>query len=229
MYSEFEKTMRKTIIDQHQLTSWAGIIGPALFVAIFTLEGWLRPGYEPYKMYVSELSLGPRGWIQIVNFIVFGLLLLMFTRGIAAKFQSGKAARAGIVLLTILAISFLVSGPFVMDPASTPPDQMTLHGTLHGIFGGIAFTLMPIGCFVFLRCFREDPKWQFLQRPTLALGTVSAVGVILLSVATKLPNTQNIFNGFHEWIGLIQRTALVPFMIWLFIFALGILRQSRQG
>ena len=85
---------------------------------------------------------------------------------------------------------------------------------------------MPISCFVFLRRFREDPKWQFLQWPTLALGTISAVGVILLSVATKLPNTQNVFN---EWLGLIQRTAIVPFMIWLFIFELGLLKQSKQG
>jgi len=226
MYSEFEKTMRKTIIDQHQLSIWAGIIGPTLFVAIFMLEGWLRPGYEPLKMYVSELSLGPRGWIQIVNFIVFGVLLLVFTRGVAAEFQSGKAARGGILLLRIIALCYLASGPFVTDPASTPRNQMTLHGTLHGIFGAIVFTLMPISCFVFLRRFREDPKWQFLQWPTLALGTISAVGVILLSVATKLPNTQNVFN---EWLGLIQRTAIVPFMIWLFIFALGLLKQSKQG
>lgn len=226
MYSEFEKTMRKTIIDQHQLSIWAGIIGPILFVAIFMLEGWLRPGYEPLKMYVSELSLGPRGWIQIVNFIVFGVLLLVFTRSVAAEFQSGKSARSGILLLRIIALCYLASGPFVMDPAGTPRNQMTLHGTLHGIFGGIVFTLMPISCFVFLRRFREDPKWQFLQWPTLALGTISAAGVILLSVATKLPNTQNVFN---EWLGLIQRTAIVPFMIWLFIFALGLLKQSKQG
>ena len=226
MYSEFEKTMRKTIIDQHQLSIWAGIIGSTLFVAIFMLEGWLRPGYEPLKMYVSELSLGPRGWIQIVNFIVFGVLLLVFTRSVAAEFQSGKAAWGGILLLRIIALCYLASGPFVMDPTGTPRNQMTLHGTLHGIFGGIVFTLMPISCFVFLRRFREDPKWQFLQWWTLALGTISAVGVILLSVATKLPNAQNVFN---EWLGLIQRTAIVPFMIWIFIFALGMLKQSKQG
>jgi len=218
--------MRKTIIDQHQSSFWAGIIGPTLFVAIFMLEGWLRPGYEPLKMYVSELSLGPRGWIQIVNFIVFGVLLLVFTRGVVAEFQSGKAARGGILLLRIIALCYLASGPFVTDPASTARNQMTLHGILHGIFGAIVFTLMPISCFVFLRRFREDPKWQFLQWPTLALGTISAAGVILLSVATKLPNTQNVFN---EWLGLIQRTAIVPFMIWLFIFALGLLKQSKQG
>ena len=60
-------------MKQRQL-AWAGIIGPALFVGIFMLEGWVRPGYEPLKMYVSALSLGSRGWIQIVNFVGFGFL-----------------------------------------------------------------------------------------------------------------------------------------------------------
>jgi hypothetical protein len=206
--------------------AWAGMLGPGLFVVIFTLEGWLRPGYEPLKMYVSELSLGARGWIQIVNFVLFGLLLLVFTRGVAAEFQSGKASRGGANLLTILAICFLLSGPFVMDPAGTPRNQMTLHGTLHGILGGIVFILMPISCFLFLRRFREDPKWQFLQSWTLVLGTISAAGVLLLTIATKSPDTQSIFT---DWLGLIQRTAIVPFMIWLFIFALGLLRQSKTG
>jgi len=132
-------------MNQRQL-AWAGIIGAPLFVMIFTLEGWLRPGYAPLKMYVSELALGPRGWIQIVNFVVFGALFLILTRGVAAEFQSGKAARGGILLFTILAISFLVSGPFVMDPTSTPRDQMTFHGTVHGIFGGIVFLLSLVQC-----------------------------------------------------------------------------------
>jgi hypothetical protein len=214
----------KTTMDRRQLAAWAGMIGPTLFVAVFTLEGWLRPGYNPLGMYVSELSLGSRGWIQVVNFIIFGVLFLVFTRGVAAEFQDGKASRAGPILLTIIAISFLVSGPFVMDPASTPPNQMSFHGTLHGIFGGIVFSLMPISCFVFLRRFREDPKWQSLQRWTLAAGTIIAAAVVLLSVATKLPVAQNVF---HEWFGLIQRTALVPYMIWQFTFALRLRRRSK--
>jgi hypothetical membrane protein len=204
--------------------AWAGIIGPSLFVAVFTLEGWLHPGYDPIKMYISELSLGTRGWIQITNFVVFGLLLFMFTRKAASEFKSGKASRGGIILLTILSVSFLLSGPFVVDPANTPRNQMSFHGTLHGIFGGIVFSLMPVICFIFLRRFREDAKWRFLKWWTLALGIINAAAVVLLTVATKIPDTQNIFK---EWLGLIQRTAIVPFMIWLFIFALGLVRTRN--
>jgi hypothetical protein len=214
------------ILNQSQRTAWAGMLGSTLFIAIFMFEGWLRPGYNSLSMYVSALSLGQRGWIQILNFVVFGILMLMFTRSVAAEFQSGKASRGGLILLTIIAICYLLSGPFVMDPADTPRNQMSFHGTLHGIFGGIVFSLMPISCFVFLRRFREDPKWQFLQWWTLVLGTISAAAVILLTIATKLPDTQNIFTA---WLGLIQRTAIVPFMIWLFVFALGLHSRSKQG
>ena len=44
--------------NRRRVGAWAGIIGPVLFVTIFTLEGWLRPGYKPFEMFVSALSLG---------------------------------------------------------------------------------------------------------------------------------------------------------------------------
>jgi hypothetical protein len=215
--------MEKMAVMKRPL-AWAGVIAPTLFVTIFTLEGWLRPGYAPLSMFVSALSLGSRGWIQIANFVVFGLLLLVFTRAVAAEFQSGKAARDGVVLLSIIAICYLLSGPFVMDPAGTPLGETTLHGTLHGILGATVFSLMPVTCFVFLRRFREDPRWQSLAGGTLALGTLIAAAVILLTVATKLPDPRHLFTA---WLGLIQRAAIVPFMIWLFIFARGMLRRRE--
>ena len=80
------QNMEKLTMGQRQLAAWAGIIGTTLFVAIFTLEGWYRPGYEPLKIYVSALSLGPRGGIQILNFILFGVLLFVFSRGVAPEY-----------------------------------------------------------------------------------------------------------------------------------------------
>jgi hypothetical protein len=208
----------ETAMDRRQRAAWAGMIGPPLFVAIFTLEGWLRPGYHPLGMFVSELSLGPRGWIQIVNFVVFGVLLLVFTRGVAAEFQSGKASRAGPILLTIIGIGFLASGPFVMDPVTTLRGQMSLHGKLHGLFGALVFSLSPVSCFVFLRRFREDPRWRSLQWWTLAAGTIIAAAVVVLSVGPTRPPAAP--NAFNEWVGVIQRTAIITHLSWLFTFAL---------
>jgi hypothetical protein len=208
---------------QRRLAAWAGIIAPALFVAIFTIEGWFRPGYDPITTYVSALSLGPRGWIQMVNFIILGLLMLVFTRVVAAEFPSGKASRWGLICLTVMALLFIVSGPFVMDPMGTPLGQTTVHGTIHGLAGGIVFILMPVTCFIYLRRFRQDPEWRNLKWVTLLLGIIVAAAVLLLTFTTKLPSLQSMFV---DWLGLIQRFIIIPFMIWLFIFALGILRRA---
>jgi hypothetical protein len=217
--------MTKLSFNQRRLAAWTGILGSALFVAVFTIEGLIRPGYEPLKMYVSALSLGGRGWIQITNFLVFGSLLFLFTRGVAAEFQVGKASRGGLVLLTIIASCYFISGPFVMDPTGTPQNLATLHGTVHGIAGAIVFVLMPITCFVYLRRFRIDPKWHSLYGWTLVLGTISAAGSVLLTLFTKFPDLQNILVN---WLGMIQRTAIVPFMVWVFIFALISLKNIKQ-
>jgi hypothetical membrane protein len=212
-------------MDRRQLGAWAGMIGPTLFVSMFTLEGWLRPGYQTFGMYVSELALGPRGWIQVVNFIVFGVLFLVFARGVAAEFQDGKASRFGPILLTIIGISLLASGPFVMDQVTTPPDQMSWHGKLHmNLFGALVFSLSPVSCFVFLRRFREDPKWRSLQWWTLAAGAITTAVVIVMAVEPARPPAAP--NAFNEWRGLIQRTFLVTYLIWIFTFAFCLRRQA---
>jgi hypothetical protein len=176
-------------------------------------------------MYISALALGPRGWIQIVNFIVLGVLLLIFTWGVRAEFPTGKAARGGPIILAILAVLFIISGIFVMDPMATPPDQMSMSGTIHGLAGGIVFISMPIAIFIFLRRFRVDAKWQSLRGWTLVLGIVEATAVIIFTIVSKSPD---LLHTFAAWIGLIQRTALVPFMLWLFIFAQHLYKQSKQ-
>jgi hypothetical protein len=218
--------MKKTSWNIRRVAAWAGMIGSVLFVLVFTLEGFLRPGYKPLEMYISALSLGPRGWVQVTNFILLGILLFAFSRGVAAEFPTGKASRWGLILMTTIAVLFVVSGPFVMDPAGTPQNQATVHGTIHGLAGGIIFLLMPISMFVFLRRFRADPNWQPLRVWTLALGIIEAAAVLFFTIVSKAPDLLSTFSG---WIGLIQRTALVPFMIWIFIFALKFLKRSKPG
>ena len=210
------------ISDRRVLAGWAGMIGSALFVTVFTLEGWLRPGYDPRSTFISELSIGPRGWVQILNFIILGMLFLVFAWGVADEFREGKASKAGPILLAIIGFSFLVSGPLVTDVAATPRDQMSLHGILHGIFGALVFSLSPISCFVFWRRFRQDPNWQPLKGWTLTAGIITTAAVILLSASTK---TQVIPNIFTPWNGLIQRMVIIPYLIWIFSFAFALRKR----
>jgi hypothetical protein len=189
---------------------WAGMTGPALFVSIFVIEGRLRAGYDSRAMYISALSLGPRGWIQILNFVIFGVLLLAFARGLAA----GTLSRVGPALLAVIAIGNLLLGLLVMDAAG---NQMSFHGKVHRILARMVLFLMPVSCFVFVHRFRQEPKWGFLEWCTLAAGTTTAIAVAILAVATTVVSAK---NAFAPLLGLFQRAAVVPYMGWLFIFAL---------
>jgi hypothetical protein len=218
--------MEKPDSKLRQTAAWAGILGPLLFVGIFTLEGFLRSGYDPMKMYISALSLGPRGWIQIANFIMIGLSIFAFSRGIAAEFKSGPASRGGLITLGVMAALFVVSGFFVMDPADTPSTQLSFRGTVHGLAGGIIFLLMPVCIFLYWRRFRIDPAWNSFQEWTLGLGILEAAGVLFFTAVSKIPEGKSIFA---DWLGLIQRTALVPFMIWLCLFAWKFRSRTRPS
>jgi len=212
-------------MNRREIGAWAGMIGSALFVLVFTIEGILRPGYDARSMFVSELSLGPRGWIQIINFLVTGVLFLLFAWGVAAEFHQGKASKAGPIILAIIGICLFFSGPFVMDPASTPRSEWSGHGIVHQLLGAVVFTLAPISTFVFLRRFRADPKWQPLQWWTLAVGIITVTAVVLLRVGPVQPPAAP--NAFNAWSGLIQRALLVPFMAWIFTFAWRLQRVSQ--
>jgi Protein of unknown function (DUF998) len=205
----------------------AGMLAPTLFVAVFTIEGWLRPNYRAREMFVSELSRGPRGWIQILNFVITGVLLLVFTRGVSAEFRKGRASRAGPMLLTIIALGFLVSGPLVTDPASTPHDDMTLPSKLHWAVGGLVFTLQPVSCFVFLRRFRVDPGWRSLQWPTLTAGIITSAAVLVMSLGPTQPPAPP--NAVNAWNGVLQRALIVPYLAWIFMFARRLRGFSADG
>jgi len=215
--------MKENRSDWHKAARWAGVVAPALFVLVFTLEGWLRPGYDPRAMYISALSLGPRGWVQVANFMQLGGLLLVFSRTLPSAFPRQKAVGRGALLLAILAILFLVSGPFVMDPAGTPQQQMSVHGLIHGLAGGIVFLLMPVTILVFLPAVRARAPKSALACWTLGLGLFDSVSVFFFTLTSKSPQLQTIFAG---WFGLIQCTALVPFMVWVFLLGLYLAKEN---
>ena len=64
---------------------------------------------------MSELSIGLRGWVQIANFLSCGALFLLFARGVAAEFPTGKASRGGPMLLALIGLSLMASGPLVTN------------------------------------------------------------------------------------------------------------------
>jgi hypothetical protein len=72
------------------------------------------------------LALGPDGWLQVVNFIVFGVLLLGFARAVNAVPVRDRWDRAAQILVGLAGIA-AVALAFKDDPEG----ETTWHGAVH--------------------------------------------------------------------------------------------------
>ena len=87
-------------VDANPLPALAGILGPVLFSAGFLAQQAFRgAAYDPIAEPVSALEAGPFGWIQQVNFVVFGLLMLVFTVGLHRGIDRSRRGILGPALL----------------------------------------------------------------------------------------------------------------------------------
>jgi len=182
---------------------WAGMLGTALFVLSFTVNGFLRPNYSPTRMYISELSIGAQGWIQIMSFMLLGFAIVVFALSLKTAFPTGKASRAAPILFLVIGVCYVLSGPFVTDPAVLFDSQQTLHGILHGIFGAIVFSLSAAVCFVLWRRFRADGNWK----PLAPFASISGIGMTVLILLMKLGQLQP--GPLQTYAGVVQRGCLL--------------------
>jgi len=191
----------------------AGMIGSVLFVAVFVLEDLLQPHFDWLGTSVSEHALREHGWIQVASFIEVGLLFLAFARGVAGRLREGTSSKLGPRFLRTLGVCILASGVFVTDPAPITAfsRQSTWHGTVHAVVGAIAFTLMPLSCFVFYRRFRTDPAWH-------AFGSWTSITCITIVLAIVLLKGAQL-GLMSALLGLFQRIVLVSYFGWTFAFA----------
>jgi Protein of unknown function (DUF998) len=229
---------RRRAFDTSRVGAWSALFGSAVYLCVFTVDGWLRPGYDAASMFISELSLGPWGWVQIVNFMIFGLALLVFATSVALEFGDTRSARVGVTLLVIMGIGMLASGPFVIDPmigagrvvidpVAVAPHHMSFHSKFHYALGTLFFLLAPATCFCFAGCKRssKDPMLRMFRLWSFGLGIVSVAGMGLFKLALLPPAS----NPLLPWRGLIQRATVIPFLVWLFIFGLMMLKHARSA
>src|SRR2546426_12804329 len=86
------------------LGAWPGIVGPILFTVVYTLDGWFQPHYSAIAQPVSYLSVAENGWIQIANFIVLALFVILFALSFSQWMRPLIASRwvlASTILLVL--------------------------------------------------------------------------------------------------------------------------------
>lgn len=187
-----------------------GAIGPTLFMATFFIDGGTRPGYDPSRNFVSQLSTGERGWLQITNFVVCGLLLLAGTVGLSRT----PGPRAATILIAANAVALIAAGVFVADPGrgyppgAHVPTESTPHSTVHGLASLIAFLSLGAAPLVVAAHTRASRVWA-------AYSLFSGIVVLGFFAATVVVSNQDERLVSGAPIGVLQRISIVAGFTWL--------------
>jgi len=199
-------------------------IGGLLFAGTYLIEGATRPGYDAWQQAISALSLGPGGWVQQANFVVFGVLVLCSAFGWRQALTPGVGATWVPILQGIIGLGLIVDGFFSQDPApGYPPGAVltdpTLHGIIHNLAAGPSITALALTCFVFARRFAVEPRWRGWATYSVITGLLTIVFIAAFGMV-----------GAHGGLaGLYERLATGAHSLWSLLLVARLLFGMRRG
>lgn len=199
------------------LLSSAVVSGP-IFVGIAILQMTTRTGFDIMRDPLSLLSLGEFGWVQVMNFIITGLLLLAGAIGFRRTMSTGPGMKWGPLLISLFGAGTVVAGFFPPDaafgfPPGSPqgaPVRLSTHGLLHGIGFDIAFLSLIIVAFVFARRYRLSSQRGW-RRFSIATGSAIPLLIVLGIIYTPFMGIAFLLTAViaFGWLGAVawqQRT-----------------------
>ncbi|WP_214401166.1 DUF998 domain-containing protein [Pseudonocardia lacus] len=163
-----------------------GVVAGPLFVLLILAQATTRDGFDPRRHPLSMLSLGEQGWIQTVNFLVSGLLVVASAIGTARVLRPGSTGRTwGPALLGVYGVALIWAGVFRTDPADGfPPGtpaglgETSWHGLLHNVAPVGMGVALSVACLVFARRFARAGR-----RGWAAYSVVAALAYYVLGFA----------------------------------------------
>src|ERR687898_406642 len=88
------------------------VLATPLFVVLWALQAFTRDGFRPTFHPMSLLSLGDWGWVQIVNFVLNGLLVLGGSIALRRVLQPGRLTQWACVLIALMGVGLVLAGVF---------------------------------------------------------------------------------------------------------------------
>ena len=156
------------------------IVGP-LYLALGVAQGLLREGFSFQRHALSILANGPGGWVQTLNFVACGLMVVGAAVGINRLLRAQSRATAWF--LGAFGVSMLLAAAFRADPMDgfppgTPlgmPTSITTVGLLHFAAGAIGFISLGVSAILSSRALgkRKEPG---LARFALVVGIIVIAG-----------------------------------------------------
>ncbi|MEU7002257.1 DUF998 domain-containing protein [Nonomuraea sp. NPDC046570] len=158
------------------------VAGP-LWVVVSLAQAAAREGFDLTRHPLSALSNGSLGWLQITNFLVAGVLVIVGAAGLRRVLRGTVGGTWVPWLVRVNGIGMIAAGVFVMDPADgfptgTPygmPEALTWHSYGHMVAGSVAFVALIAACYVLGRHFSRAGN-RGLAIASRVAGTALLIG-----------------------------------------------------
>lgn len=199
-----------------------GAVAGPFYLVVGLVQAFTRAGFDITRHDLSLLSNGGLGWIQIGNFTITGLLVIVGAAGIRRALRDGRARTWGPVLVGVYGLGLLGAAAFVADPAAgfppgTPADAhaVSWHGLMHLVSGGVGFLALIVACLLFARRFagRSETAWAVFSA---AAGVVFLAG--FFGIASGSGSSATVL-GF--WVALA--------LVWSWLTALSVRLAIEEG
>jgi hypothetical membrane protein len=192
-----------------------GIVAGPFFVVVSLAQAVTREGFDLGRHAWSQLALGALGWVQVVNFLLTGAMVIAFSVGLARTLTSGTGRRAVPLLVGAAGAGIVLAGVFRADagagfPVGMPePTEPTVHGMLHLVASGLAFVALASAAFVMARRYGRERRpgragWSVVAAVALLAGfgtaaSGSSAGVVVFTVGIVTVLTWLTTLGVDAW------------------------------
>lgn len=193
----------------------AGIAAPLVYAAAVLTGGALDPHYSHVANTISELTMAgaPHRGALAASFVLYNLLVVVFAAGLPAALpRSGVTAAVLLIVNAIAGIAMVTA-----FPTDLPDDPLTADGQVHIALAAVSSigTIAVVALVAWALWGRAD--WH-----GLAVASAVCVGLILVSgIAAGVSAAL-----LSPWMGLAERATIGIFMLWLFAFAVAVLRRQ---
>lgn len=200
----------------------AGVLAGPLFTGIYAAEDLTRPGFSPLRDQVSQLALGDSGWVQGVNFLVTGMLVLAGAAGLQRTLRPDKLIPALVALAgaAFVTATFFPTNPGPGYPPGTSP-RMTPQGHVHDLAAAVFFISMSAAQIAYGRRCRRQGRLAFARYSNISCAVMIAALILSSIGMAQVP-------GLNEVGGLFERLSLSSGFAWLTVLMADAPRQARR-
>jgi hypothetical membrane protein len=192
------------------------VVGVFVYIVLDVVAQLLPPHYSPVTQAESDLAVGPYGWIMTANFVVRGLLSLLFLYALRTTLTSEGTSldrfRVGSALLGVWGVGALILAAFPTDVPATP---VSWHGAIHLVVALFAFLGGAFGVYLLARQFGVSRVLTPARGFAVALGALAIVlCVVDLGSPFVVPHLASRVGG------LTERIFLGSVLLWILAISL---------